>query len=179
MSGRPRIRDVVEWRARPPVHVRMLDGTRQVLEALLEIVSGLAGGAPVSLELEGGRVRVPDDTTRAVRAGRLTVRSGTAAWMPGARVDRPTISMTSLTADVVLPGGRGIVQLDLDQVRLEELRVPSSHGLFGGGTYEARLAGPDMDVRVTGPWIAFAWLGHLGGWPDPQVVSLDDEAVAP
>jgi len=182
MTRRPRIRSLVEWDE--PAAAGSLspsDGIWGALMVALDLAldAGLQRGLAAVFTVDLNHRRLPKDPTKALRFGNVLVMSGTAPWMPTTSwADRPQLRSSSESAWVQRGGLGGTLPLDLSDVRIVSLG-PNRGTTVVGADCAARLVGAGVDVRVVGPWIAFAWLGHLGGWPDPQVVSLDDEAVAP
>jgi len=66
--------------------------------------------------------------------------------------------------------------LDLERLALRSLR--RDDGDAPRRVYDqcrARLVGDSVDVRLEGPWIALAWLGHVGGWPDPRTGRREED----
>lgn len=180
---RPRIADVVEWQVRRPGTVATAGRgvwlvTRTTTEILLSAVLHVFVGPALTPRFF--HRRLPVDPGRTLRLGELYATSGTAPWMPAASwADRARVLTTSTEAWVQRGAGPR-TPLDLDALRLRALR--REDGGAPRRIYDqcrARLVGDGVDVVLEGPWIAFAWLGHLGGWPDPAPSRLNDGTVAP
>jgi|GEM_PF-4797023 len=59
---------------------------------------------------------------------------------------------------------------------LQELKLIDAHGperswfpKCATAEWELALANDDVAVWISGPWLTLAWLGMLGGWPEPSV----------
>lgn len=137
--------------------------------ALAALAGGGGGGAGEAwFEQPDSRRRVPGDPEEALSLDGFRVESGTAAWMPPAWADRPRLRASSTRAWIEPPGLAAPVPLDLDSLELVGLEPVHGRSVaHEDAQCRGRLVGPGTDVVVRGPWIAFAWLGRLAGWPDP------------
>jgi hypothetical protein len=123
-------------------------------------------GAWGDIPSSAGRRRLPRDPDRQIRGFTSTVVGGTAPWMPGKHADRPLVHMSATTAWIAPPGPPRRIDLDLPSLRLTRL-IPDRDIVGPTDGCTATLVGPEVEIEVHGPWIAIAWLGHLGRWPDP------------
>ena len=136
-------------------------------------VAGLAGVlwtlATAGADSPGGTPSwdVPADPDAFADLGRLRL-SGTAPWLPAG--NRHLVRATS--RDAWLGAGRG--QRPSVRVPLEDLRVTGARPLsrsrrprHAAAPWELSLAGTRSELLLDGPWLSLAWLGRLGGWPEP------------
>lgn len=171
VSRHPRIRDLVNWREPRPATTPAQVG-KVVLHWVgiaIELVSGVLSpglGTPVEIPSVASRQRLPRDPAEEIPGFRCTVVGGAAPWMPSVHADRATLHMSATAAWIVPPGIPRRIELDLPTLRPTQL-VPQ-RGLAGlAGTWTATLVGEQTAIELRGPWIAIAWLAHLGHWPEP------------
>jgi hypothetical protein len=137
-----------------------------VVSALLE--PGLSG--PVVAPIMVARRRLPHDPSEQIPGFSCTVVGGTAPWLPSKHADRPMLHMSATTAWIVPPGLPRRIDLDLQNLRAT--RLIADRGIAGlAGDCTATLLDREIEFQVRGPWIAIAWLGHLGRWPDPAAAT--------
>ncbi|MFW5461121.1 hypothetical protein ACOCJ7_00980 [Knoellia sp. CPCC 206453] len=164
----PTVVGTVSW----TIHRRT--GLRGFLARAIEIVAAL-----IALRSQGGwtlspvNARVPTDPTIEMKLDSPLVR-GKASFMPryvddngtfmAVYADRATVAVPRRfeTVDVVVP--------------LSAFAPFHARCLSGGrfpkaatAEWELVLGSDDTGERVTvtAPWLTLAWLGHLGGWPEP------------
>lgn len=143
----------------------LLDGLAVAVDVASAALSP-GSATPADLPSMAARQRLPRDPSEEIRAFRCTVVGGTAPWMPSKHADRPTFHMSATAAWIVPPGVPRRTDLDLASLRATHvLRLRGIAGLAGDS--RATVVGPQIEIEVLGPWIAIAWLGHLGHWPDP------------
>jgi hypothetical protein len=88
--------------------------------------------------------------------------------MPSKHADPATLHMSATAAWIVPPGIPRRIELDLPTLRPTQLN--RQRGLARlAGAWVATVVGEQTEIQLRGPWIAIAWLGHLGHWPDPTV----------
>lgn len=169
MSRQPRIRDLINWREPKPATTPAQIGNVALhwVGIAIELVSGVlspGSGTPVDIPSAPGRQRLPRDPGEEIPGFRCTVVSGAAPWMPSEHADRATLHMSATAAWIVPPGIPR--RIELHPPTLRPTRLMPQRGLAGAWT--ATLVGEKTEIEVRGPWIAIAWLGHLGHWPDPR-----------
>ncbi|MCF4122377.1 hypothetical protein L1785_15470 [Antribacter sp. KLBMP9083] len=149
---------------------------------VLALVLEVAGGAGFSVDRPPAISRmpvIPPEDGADIPDVHLWAESGVAPWMPARWADRPAVVGTTSGARVEPPGLPRPVQLDprllwLVEASPQESRRPER---FAAEPWRARVRGRDaegreVDVVLAGTWASLAWLGHLGGWPDPTVTPL-------
>ena len=83
--------------------------------------------------------------------------------------------MSSTAAWTTPPGLPGRIELDMAAYRLVAL-APGGQRLGPVDRCVATVAGQGAEFRISGLSLAVAWLGHLGGWPDPRAELTADGA---
>lgn len=176
--GRP-LAEVVSWRigvASPWRRARAW--TVFVLVLVLEVAGGGGSGVDRPPVISRAPVLPPEDGAD-IPDVRLWAESGIAPWMPARWADRPVVVGTTSGARAEPPGLAPRVELDprllwLVEASPDQDRRPEG---FAAEPWRARVrgrdaAGREIDVVLAGTWASLAWLGHLGGWPDPMATPL-------
>lgn len=169
-ASTPRVSDAVDWSVDPtPVRVRVAGVGQLVASILLELLSG-AGVGPVSRPPSLAGPRLPERADEQLGLEPAFVE-GAAPWMPPQWAGRQTIECYDTRAVINPTGfeGRDVT------VPLTDLRVIRSHaksrlvrGRHATAQWVLDLTGESQQVTITGPWLTLAWLGYLGGWPEPS-----------
>jgi hypothetical protein len=163
-----RIADVVTWHVDPtPKWVLAWGAAKLTFSGVFGLISGGSHTVVWPAELGTPRLGIDDEDALALEAAFL---EGSAPWMPAAWAgpqlvechrDRVTINPTGLA-------GREVV------VPLSSLHLESAHPRREGrrarhatAPWEMRLTGQDTALKLTGPWLTLAWIGHLANWPEP------------
>ncbi|WP_309063303.1 hypothetical protein [Streptomyces sp.] len=177
MSRQPRIRDVVTWRP-PSKRSRGLRLARNVLGGLvwafgaaIDLASNMVGGASqVDSPNALARKRLPCDPHEEISGFECKVVDGNAAWVPSRHADPAWLRMSATAVWITPPGLPRRIELDVEAYRLVQL-TPDDQRLGPADRCVATITGQGVEFRISGPWLAVAWLGHLGGWPDPRSLS--------
>jgi hypothetical protein len=165
-----RVRDALEWSVDPaPVRVRVGGVGQFVGSMFLELLSG-AGAGPVARPASLTNPRVPEGADELLELEPAFLE-GAAPWMPPLWAGRQAVRCFSTHAAINPTGfdGRDVT------IPLTGRRVIGCHakkrlvrGRHATAQWVLDLAGEGQPFTVTGPWLTLAWLGHLGGWPEPS-----------
>lgn len=166
----PHVAEVVEWSVDPtPVRVRVAGVGQLVGSVFVELMSG-AGAGPVSRPPSLARPRLPGAADERLDL-ELAFLEGTAPWMPPLWAGRQAIECFTTRAAINPTGfdGRDIT-VPLTGLRVIGCRAKSGfvRGRHATAQWVLDLTGEGQQLTVTGPWLTLAWLGHLGGWPEPS-----------
>lgn len=167
------VRDVVTWSAprgrsaaRGAARAVGL-GAAALLDLGLSVLSGGTGATSDWFDRPTARWAVsPDDLTRPTIRLRI---AGEAPWLPRSWADPATL--VASRAYVRLERS-GHAELDVDPrtwtlVTLHPERHEGREVVAVDQRCTAEVLVHDGAARLTGQWIALAWLGLLAGWPDP------------
>lgn len=180
MSRQPRIRDVITWQP-PSNRSRGLRLARNVLRGIgwalgvvLEIAANLGGGqGQVDSPNALSRRHLPRDPHEEISGFACKVVDGTAAWVPSKDADPAWLRMSPTAAWITPPGLARRIDLDVPAHRLVQLS-PDDRRLGPADRCVATITSEGAEFRVSGPWLAVAWVGHLGGWADPRTERAAD-----
>lgn len=169
----PRIRDVVEWhvtRTPPEISLaaRLANLVGFAVAVALQDSSGGLGGFD-SRDVPDPRLPVRTDQLIELAPPTIT---GTAPWLQTWRWGDQRVVADRGHAWLESGPGARTRPLPLDELVVRSARCRSWYRRRprrADAVWELDLVGPDTGVRITGPWLSLAWLGHLGGWPEPPV----------
>ena len=169
-TSTPRVAEIVEWSVDPtPVRVRAVGVGPLVGSFFTELVSG-AGAGPVARPPRLARPRLPRAADERLDL-EFAFMEGNAPWMPPLWAGRQAIECFATRAAINPTGfdGRDIT-VPLSELRVVGCRAKSRFvlGRHATAQWVLDLTGEGQHLTVAGPWLTLAWLGHLGGWPEPS-----------
>jgi hypothetical protein len=136
-----------------------------MIEVAISIASN-AAAAPIDSPAGLARKRLPRDPQEEIDGFACKVVGATAPWMPSKYADPAWLRMSATGAWISPPGLPRRINLDLTAYRLAQLLPDGRTG--PADPCIATIAGQESEFKISGPWLAVAWLGHLAGWPDPN-----------
>ena len=173
-----RVADVVAWRVqRTPLPLRAARWAAAAGGAVVAVALGLAGllGGDASglRELWPERpdrpVMLPGDGRSVVGLPEVTA-VGDVPWLP-----RPLLGPQPLVLAVdgawrVVGHGPRRVRVPVEDlvVVAATCRSRSTRRRHPTAPWRLRVRDADGVVELRGTWLSLAWLGHLGGWPEPE-----------
>jgi hypothetical protein len=169
---RGRIADVVSWHVDPtPKSVLAWGAAKLTFSILFGFISGGSHTVEKPAQVRRPRLDVDEQDALPLEPAFL---EGSAPWMPATwagpqlvvcHLDRITINPTGLTGrDVAVP----LSSLNLESARPHRARHRVRHAT---SPWELTLRGQDAALKLKGPLLTLAWVGHLAQWPDPSAPS--------
>lgn len=126
-------------------------------------------------ESPAAQPRVPADPDEALHLPGPAEVHGAAPWLPDPALGPQQVCASSRAAWLRPTRGAPTWGTARRELPLEQLAVTSAtcrdhsrRRRRADARWTLELSGPAAQATLTGSWLALAWLGHLGGWPEPR-----------
>jgi len=133
---------------------------------------GFATNGSVAPDRPSTQPHVPADPTALIPFPDAIKIRGTAPWLPKPALGEQDISVSSTSAWLEPGWGHPEPEIPLEQLTIlsSSCRDHYRRRRRPGARWTLEVGGEDAHATITGSWLSLAWLGHLGGWPEPRSV---------
>lgn len=161
-----KMRDAVDWAV---TNDGLVTKFWYVLASAFNFVWGLVFGSSDDLRSELRGRGLPGDPLTEFSSPNPPTIQGSAPWLSNRYTDRHFIALFSGEATADPLNRDRPVTLPLASMRIESARKTGRMWKHkqARAEWELRLKDDADTYVIRGEWLDLAWLGHLGGWPEP------------